>query len=93
MPQTKEKKKAKNPFTNPVIHAIIFSVLARWCSRLARQPVTLEVDGSSPFRVAKKIVILWDGYFFVPGKGLEQLSFIGSSLPTGRTRRRDVSLP
>ena len=28
---------------------------ARWCSRLARQPVTLEVDGSSPFRVAKKI--------------------------------------
>ena len=27
--------------------------LARWCSRLARQPVTLEVDGSSPFRVAK----------------------------------------
>ena len=30
----------------PTIH------LARWCSRLARQPVTLEVDGSSPFRVA-----------------------------------------
>ena len=28
--------------------------LARWCSRLARQPVTLEVDGSSPFRVAIK---------------------------------------
>ena len=27
--------------------------MARWCSRLARQPVTLEVDGSSPFRVAK----------------------------------------
>ena len=26
--------------------------LALWCSRLARQPVTLEVDGSSPFRVA-----------------------------------------
>ena len=26
--------------------------LARWCSRLARQPVTLEVDGSSPFWVA-----------------------------------------
>ena len=26
--------------------------LARWCSRLARQPVTLEVDGSSPFGVA-----------------------------------------
>ncbi len=28
------------------------TILARWCSRLARQPVTLEVDGSSPFRVA-----------------------------------------
>ena len=28
--------------------------MALWCSRLARQPVTLEVDGSSPFGVAKK---------------------------------------
>ena len=28
--------------------------LALWCSRLARQPVTLEVDGSSPFGVAIK---------------------------------------
>ena len=27
--------------------------MASWCSRLARQPVTLEVDGSSPFEVAK----------------------------------------
>ena len=26
--------------------------MARWCSRLARQPVTLEVDSSSLFRVA-----------------------------------------
>ena len=32
----------------PTIH------LALWCSRLARQPVTLEVDGSSPFGVAIK---------------------------------------
>ena len=31
--------------------------MALWCSRLARQPVTLEVDGSSPFGVAKKEVI------------------------------------
>ena len=30
--------------------------MALWCSRLARQPVTLEVDGSSPFGVAKKEV-------------------------------------
>ena len=28
-------------------------MMALWCSRLARQPVTLEVDGSSPFGVAK----------------------------------------
>ena len=28
--------------------------MALWCSRLARQPVTLEVDGSSPFGVARK---------------------------------------
>ena len=28
--------------------------MALWCSRLARQPVTLEVDGSSPFGVAIK---------------------------------------
>ena len=31
--------------------------MALWCSRLARQPVTLEVDGSSPFGVAKKELI------------------------------------
>ncbi len=31
--------------------------MALWCSRLARQPVTLEVDGSSPFGVAKKYSI------------------------------------
>ena len=37
--------------------------LARWCSRLARQPVTLEVDGSSPFRVAilNASVMHWGG--------------------------------
>ena len=37
--------------SSPVVPTIY---LARWCSRLARQPVTLEVDGSSPFRVATK---------------------------------------
>ena len=35
--------------SSPVVPTIY---MARWCSRLARQPVTLEVDGSSPFRVA-----------------------------------------
>ena len=35
--------------SSPVVPTIN---LALWCSRLARQPVTLEVDGSSPFGVA-----------------------------------------
>ena len=35
--------------SSPVLSTIY---LARWCSRLARQPVTLEVDSSSLFRVA-----------------------------------------
>ncbi len=35
--------------------------MALWCSRLARQPVTLEVDGSSPFGVAKKSTVLPPG--------------------------------
>ena len=43
------------PYKQEVIGSspIVPTNLARWCSRLARQPVTLEVDGSSPFRVAK----------------------------------------
>ena len=35
--------------SSPVVPTIN---MALWCSRLARQPVTLEVDGSSPFGVA-----------------------------------------
>ena len=38
--------------------------MALWCSRLARQPVTLEVDGSSPFGVAKKEVTHSGDFFF-----------------------------
>ena len=59
----------KDLFSNPFHH------LARWCSRLARQPVTLEVDGSSPFRVAnKRSHPIRGGFFFyvksesVPGR-------------------------
>ena len=33
---------------------VVPTKMALWCSRLARQPVTLEVDGSSPFGVATK---------------------------------------
>ena len=41
--------------------------LALWCSRLARQPVTLEVDGSSPFGVAIKsqICALRKNFFLI----------------------------
>ena len=46
--------------SSPVLSTIY---LARWCSRLARQPVTLEVDGSSPFRVAKTQKLLLLGFF------------------------------
>ncbi len=43
--------------------------MALWCSRLARQPVTLEVDGSSPFGVAiKKNPSIRMGSFFIPGR-------------------------
>ena len=47
--------------------------MALWCSRLARQPVTLEVDGSSPFGVAKaRNTIHPDGvFYFVNQDGLE----------------------
>ena len=39
--------------------------MALWCSRLARQPVTLEVDGSSPFGVAnKKTPSFWMVFFY-----------------------------
>ena len=42
------------------VRALLFPpYMARWCSRLARQPVTLEVDGSSPFRVAIFLTHLW----------------------------------
>ena len=37
--------------------------MALWCSRLARQPVTLEVDGSSPFGVAKTLLSKDKGVF------------------------------
>ena len=53
-------------FTNPHSSAIIHLVLARWCSRLARQPVTLEVDGSSPFRVAIREDIPYGMSSFLP---------------------------
>ena len=59
--------------------------MALWCSRLARQPVTLEVDGSSPFWVAK-------GCNRVPYASVAQLveqrtenPRVVGSIPTGGT--------
>ena len=64
--------------------------MALWCSRLARQPVTLEVDGSSPFGVAKKEVIHPDDFFFVILKnGLEQSNAtVRGTVACRRSRRR-----
>ena len=69
--------------------------LARWCSRLARQPVTLEVDGSSPFRVAIFITHLlvrgeeiFSSYASV-AQSVEQWTEnprVVGSIPTGGTR-------
>ena len=43
----------------------IVGSLARWLSWLERRPVTAEVEGSNPFRVADatrsiKVLVLWD---------------------------------
>ena len=68
----------------------VFQEMARWCSRLARQPVTLEVDGSSPFRVAifeKLSVLLSFSHASVAQlveQGTENPRVVGS-IPTGGT--------
>ena len=61
--------------SSPVVPTIY---LARWCSRLARQPVTLEVDGSSPFGVAKKKAIHLDGFFHILEENRLIFDFLGS---------------
>ena len=80
-------------FTNRKTSAIIRCVLASWCSRLARQPVTLEVDGSSPFEVAKKEVIPsgMTSFFVIrrtDSKGGSWRQFGELSQPTWLARRR-----
>ena len=74
--------------------------MALWCSRLARQPVTLEVDGSSPFGVA----IMNCGEFHSPqyasvAQSVEQWTEnprVVGSIPTGGTtvpfRNRDAGV-
>ena len=74
----KRKNFLKTVLTKPTLSVIIHRVLALWCSRLARQPVTLEVDGSSPFGVAKKKspFPIGKGLFFFEGteNGLEKIN-------------------
>ena len=63
--------------------------LALWCSRLARQPVTLEVDGSSPFWVAISSDISDIRYASVAQlveQRIENPRVVGS-IPTGGTMR------
>ena len=64
--------------SSPVVPTIY---LARWCSRLARQPVTLEVDGSSPFRVA---IFLFAFVAQLVEQRTENPRVVGS-IPTGGT--------
>ena len=66
--------------------------LARWCSRLARQPVTLEVDGSSPFGVAKTNVESFGSPQYASvAQSVEQWTEnprVVGSIPTGGTIMR-----
>ena len=67
--------------------------MALWCSRLARQPVTLEVDGSSPFGVAKKQHHPLGGvvfYRFGRTRTIKMRQSGGLSPPTARRRRSSV---
>ena len=60
--------------------------LARWCSRLARQPVTLEVVGSSPIRVA----IFFASVAQLVEQRTENPRVVGS-IPTEGTKPADVA--
>ena len=64
-------------------------MMALWCSRLARQPVTLEVDGSSPFGVAKFRPELVSGLKYASvAQSVEQWTEnprVVGSIPTGGT--------
>ncbi len=62
--------------------------MALWCSRLARQPVTLEVDGSSPFGVAKFEQSFGSAQYASVAQLVEQRTEnprVVGSIPTGGT--------
>ena len=66
------------------------TLMALWCSRLARQPVTLEVDGSSPFGVAIKKSPPSGGLFFMLSKKRTRKPALGN-LPVAGCNRRGFS--
>ena len=75
--------------------------LALWCSRLARQPVTLEVDGSSPFGGAINASVESDSspQYASVAQSVEQWTEnprVVGSIPTGGTtvplRNRDAGV-
>ena len=76
--------------SSPVLSTIY---LARWCSRLARQPVTLEVDSSSLFRVATHMrqahsaCLIYASVAQSVEQGTENPRVVGS-IPTGGTTER-----
>ena len=84
------------------VRALLFPPkdLALWCSRLARQPVTLEVDGSSPFGVAiksqicamRKISSSYASVAQLVEQRTENPRVVGS-IPTGGTKFAGVAHP
>ena len=74
--------------------------MALWCSRLARQPVTLEVDGSSPFGVAiksqicamRKTTSSYASVAQLVEQWTENPRVVGS-IPTGGTKFAGVAHP
>ena len=72
--------------------------LALWCSRLARQPVTLEVDGSSPFGVAiiASVQSFGSARYASVAQLVEQRTEnprVVGSIPTGGTKFAGVAHP
>ena len=75
---------------------VVSTNLARWCIRLARQPVTLEVDGSSPFRVAILQIeqSLCSAQYASVAQLVEQWTEnprVAGSIPAGGTKYADVA--
>ena len=62
--------------------------MARWLSWLERRPVTAEVDGSSPFRVARFDII--QGILAQLGEHLPYKQRVTGSSPVGPTTKTNL---